>query len=222
MADGLVLAILGAESTGKTQLSQALVPALAQQTGLRCTWVGEALREWCDQHQRTPRQEEQLEIMALQAQRIEAAQAGFDLVVADTTPVMTAVYHWQVFGDNSLDEPALQWHGRHCLTTLVTGLDLPWQADGLQRDGPHVREPVDQRLTHLLRHANLGYARVMGIGAARLEAALNALNPNLRKALSPQASGGLFSRLAERDAQAKPWRWACDCDDPVCEHALRQ
>jgi len=35
------------------------------------------------------------------------------------------------------------------------------------------------------------------------------------------AGSGLFTRLAARDAARPAWRWACDCDDPGCEHRLR-
>ena len=44
----LRLAIVGAESTGKTVLARALAERLAPLTGLRCAWVGEWLREWCE------------------------------------------------------------------------------------------------------------------------------------------------------------------------------
>jgi molybdopterin-guanine dinucleotide biosynthesis protein len=46
------IALLGAESTGKTQLAQALGLRLQQQ-GLRVTVVPEVLREWCDRQGRT-------------------------------------------------------------------------------------------------------------------------------------------------------------------------
>ena len=38
MAEPLRIAIVGAESTGKTVLARALADELAQLTGLRCTW----------------------------------------------------------------------------------------------------------------------------------------------------------------------------------------
>ena len=51
------LAIVGAESTGKTTLAAALAPRLAKDCGLRVTWVPEVLRDWCQHMGRTPRQE---------------------------------------------------------------------------------------------------------------------------------------------------------------------
>ena len=49
----LRIALIGAESTGKTALAQALVPRIQALTGLSCTWVPESLRIWCDVMGRT-------------------------------------------------------------------------------------------------------------------------------------------------------------------------
>jgi nicotinamide riboside kinase len=215
-----ILAIVGAESTGKSTLAQGLAQRLAIDTGWRCTWVGEVLREWCEREGRTPAAHEQAGIVAEQARRIEGAAASHDIVVCDTTPLMTAVYHHQIFGDRSLDADALAWQ-RRCTLTLLTALDLPWLADGLQRDGPHVREPVDTALRDMLIGAGLPFVVVSGIGPARLEAAVDAVAPYLRRAEAP--APGLFTRLAARDAAQPEWRWVCDtCDSPDCEHAARQ
>lgn len=44
---GRVIALVGAESTGKTTLARALAAQLPALTGAPVTWVGEWLREWC-------------------------------------------------------------------------------------------------------------------------------------------------------------------------------
>lgn len=176
----LLIGILGAESTGKTALAEALVPRLAARTGLRCTWVSEWLREWCEAQGRTPRADEQAAIAAAQQARIAAACAAHDIVIADTTALMTAVYSHHYFGDDSLDAPALAQH-RACALTLVTALDMAWEADGLQRDGPQVRVPVDERIRALLDRAGLPWQRVQGLGLARVDAAMAALAPLLQR-----------------------------------------
>lgn len=216
--DVVRIANVGAESTGKTALARALAARLGDLTGLRSTWVPELLRQWCDEHQRTPRQDEQGAIADAQQRLIDTAAASHDLVVCDTTPLMTAVYSAQVFGDHRLDAPALAWQRGFDLT-LLTALDLPWVADGLQRDGAHVREPVDQRIRALLIAGGLRWSVVGGCGDARLDAAVDAVSPLLRQRSPP--AGGLLSRLAERDAATPERRWTCDsCDVPGCEHAL--
>ena len=90
------IAILGAESTGKTTLARALQTALQQDHG-QAVWVPEALRDWCVRHGRTPRPQEQQEIALAQAQAIDSAGPGY--LLADTTPLMTAVYSDVIFGD---------------------------------------------------------------------------------------------------------------------------
>lgn len=218
-----IFAIVGAESTGKSTLAEALAERLAGETGWRSTWVPEVLREWCEREGRTPAAHEQAGIAAEQARRVEEAARTHRIVVCDTTPLMTAVYHRHIFDDRSLDAPATAWQ-RRCTLTLLTALDLPWQADGLQRDGPHVREPVDAAVREMLIGAGLPFVVVGGLGAARLEAAVDAVAPHLRRADTP--SPGLFSRLAVREAAQPAWRWVCEtCDAPDCEHAslrLRQ
>ena len=170
---GFVIALLGAESTGKTTLAAEIGAALAAHD-LRVAVVGEALREFCDANARTPRRDEQAAIAAAQSARIDAAAAGHEIVVADTTALMIAVYSDFVFADASLYPDALSAQ-RRCDLTLVTALDLPWRADGLQRDGPHVREPVDGRIRAALARAGVAFEPVSGGGSARLEAALAAV-----------------------------------------------
>ena len=206
MPKAFVIALLGAESTGKTVLAGALASALAT-PARRVAVVPEYLREFCDRHGRTPRRDEQVHIAAEQTRRIEAAAQEHDIVVADTTALMIAVYSEHVFGDTGLYASALADHARSDLT-LLTALDLPWQADGLQRDGPHVREPVDAAVRSALVRANLAYSVVSGSGTARLEAALACV----QRALAPPP---------EADSTAR-WQWHCErCGDTACErHTL--
>ena len=178
MRRAFVVALLGAESTGKTTLAHDLGNALAAR-GEDVVVVGEFLREFCDAEARTPRREEQRAIAAEQSRRIESAAARAGVVVADTSAVMVAVYSEIVFGDTSLHAEALAAH-RRCDLTLLTALDLPWLADGLQRDGPHVREPVDGRVQATLKDAGIDFTRVAGVGAKRLDHALRIIDESRR------------------------------------------
>lgn len=200
-----VIALLGAESTGKTTLARDLASALAT-PDTRTAWVDETLREWCERAGRTPQRHEQRAIADEQARRIDAAAASHDLVVADTTALMTAVYSEQVFGDPSLLAEAAARQRGYGLTLLMA-LDLPWVADGLQRDGPQVRAPVDTSLRRALMQAGTGFSVVSGSGAARLQCALAAVAAARRPPVNPGAPR---------------WRHLCArCGDPECErHAL--
>lgn len=90
------------------------------------------------------------------------------------------------------------------------GLDLPWVADGILRDGPQVQAPVDALVRAALERAGLPYQVVYGRGPARLARAERAL----------RALPAIADRLgALPDARATRWRCACD-GDAVCEHRL--
>ena len=194
-----MIALLGAESTGKTTLARALRDALddGSRTVAR---VDEYLREFCDARGRTPRCEEQRHIADTQTQRITEAARQHDIVIADTTALTIAVYSEQVFGDTSLYKAAEAEHER-CDLSLLNALDLPWQADGLQRDGPHVREPVDALLRAALARAGVAYSVVSGLGPQRQANALACV----QRAMNPPNSNAR-------------WSWVCDrCGDGACE-----
>jgi nicotinamide riboside kinase len=201
------IALLGAESTGKTQLSLALAHCLRAR-GQEVHLVSEYLRSWCDAQGRTPEPHEQAQIAQQQAGAVLQHTSG--TVIADTTPLMTAVYSHKLFNDESLYAMA-QAHQRVYDMTLITGLDLPWVADGLQRDGPQVREPVDALLRAALNSAGVAYKVVYGQGPERLNNALLALGGEL----SPQRVEAQYALNRGRTA------WACDkCSDAECEHRL--
>ncbi|RVU45168.1 AAA family ATPase [Rubrivivax rivuli] len=221
MQPALLVAIVGAESTGKTTLAAALAEALARESGRRVAWVPEVLREWCDHTGRTPLAHEQASMMRAQHERLNAAAETHDIVVCDTTALMTAVYSRIVFGDRSLDERAVALH-RRAGVTLLTALDLPWVPDGLQRDGPQVREPVDHALRELMHRHGIAHAIVAGSGQTRLQNALAATRPALFAQEAPASArrGGLFTSLTGLGNGAAA-RWSCECCVPAFERALQ-
>lgn len=198
------IAILGAECTGKTQLSLALAQLLKPaHPGLVC--VPEYLRTWCDMQGRTPRADEQSHIALMQMQNV-CAHPSASLLLSDTAPLMTAIYSDLVFGDISLYSGAVEQHRAFGLT-LVTGLDLPWVEDGFQRDGLAMRAQVNQRLREVLVRYGIPFSLVYGTGEARSQSALQAIGYALGKPLPEPAR----SR----------WKWPCEkCSDPECEHRL--
>ena len=167
------IAIIGAECTGKTTLAQALsahLPAL---------WVPEHLRDFCAMHGRPPRADEQRDLVRRQVEleREAVALAARDAVgwvICDSTPLATALYSAQLFGDDTLLEDAIEPQRGYALTLLAEP-DLPWVADGIQRDGPAVRERVHRALAGLLREHGIAHAPVSGLHAERLDRALGAV-----------------------------------------------
>ena len=76
------IAIIGAESTGKTQLAQELTAHL-QASDSPARMVNEFLREWCEREQRTPLVSEQGGIAQEQARRISGRVHAADLTELD-------------------------------------------------------------------------------------------------------------------------------------------
>lgn len=216
MKSGRVIAILGAESTGKTTLAHTLTLEL-RALGHDAAVVTEYLREFCDRAGRTPRVAEQADIAAEQTRRIQAAARRHDIVVADTSAVMIAVYSDLIFDDRSLYAEALAAHRDQCDATLLTALDLPWQADGFIRDGAHVREPVDALVRQALDSAALPYGVVYGQADARTKAALSAL-----QRLGLAAAPTVAEAAGEPEPAGRRWRARCaECLVAECEHLAR-
>jgi nicotinamide riboside kinase len=199
------VALLGAESTGKTTLSHALAAALRAE-GHAVAVVPERLRAWCEAAGRAPTPEEHRAIAQAQDAAIDAAAAGgARVVLADTTGLLAALYGGLAFPGDPTWDHGLRWL-RGCELVLLAGLDLPWTADGLQRAGPAVRAQVDAQLRAALDGAGIAYRVVYGRGEARL-----------RNALAP-----VQALLGEaRHAAGGGWLHACaNCGDPACERRL--
>lgn len=204
MPAATVIALLGAESTGKSSLALALARELAL-AGVDAAVVPEALRGFCDTHGRTPRVDEQPALALAQTAHIAAAAQSHSVVLADTTALMTAVYSDIYFGDASLYPAALDAH-RTAHLTLLTTLDLPWSPDGIQRDGPAMRAAVDARLRSILRDHGVAFSVVPGEGSQRVQAALRTVWRCLHPPREP--------------AGTPRWRWVCaHCGDGGCEAA---
>ncbi len=168
------VALLGAESTGKTSLAKALGGRLG---GIV---VEEYLREFCHEAGRVPRVDEQAGIAAEQARRerlaVEvAAERGADWVICDTSPLMIALYSIDCFEDASLVAGAIDWQ-RGYAATLVCMPDIDWVADGIQRIGPQTRERIHRSLVDLLDRHRVRWLPVTGVGAQRLDSAMAMLD----------------------------------------------
>ncbi|QJE03400.1 ATP-binding protein [Massilia forsythiae] len=177
------IAILGAESTGKSTLAAAL----ARRHG--SLWVPEYLREFVDVMGRVPHEDDQPGIARTQLARedalalrlaqapagtwpvaapVEQAAPARRLLFCDTTPLMTAVYSRIYWGRLPDDLLALEAAHDYALT-LVAAPDLPWVADGLQRDSEAVRRRVHAQLLAVLQERGIAYVLLTGELAQRME-----------------------------------------------------
>lgn len=168
-----LIAILGAESTGKTTLAQVLA------AHFNSPWVAEYLRDFCNEKNRTPRRDEQRHIMEVQVAREQralnfATAHHAPYVFCDTAPLLTAIYSEYVFADTSLYAEANTLHARYPFTIVLTP-DIEWVEDGLQRAGEHVRGDIHRLIKHSLGAIDAAMVEVSGEGELRTRNAMEGL-----------------------------------------------
>lgn len=165
------VAILGAESTGKSTLAEAL----ARHYGT--LWVPEYLREFVDTHGRVPHEEDQYGIALEQRAREDAAAAqAARFLFCDTTPLMTALYSRQYWGRVDARLEALAASHDYAFT-LVSAPDLPWEPDGLMRESDEVRQAVHRLVIDALEKRHIPFTLVRGGLEDRLRQAEDLLGP---------------------------------------------
>jgi NadR type nicotinamide-nucleotide adenylyltransferase len=158
----LRIAILGAESSGKSTLAAALAEHY------RTVWVPEYLREFVDTHQRVPREEDQYAIALTQLTREnDAAMRAGRFLFCDTTPLMTALYSRVYWGRVDAQLAELDSVHEYALT-LVTAPDGPWMPDGLQRESEAVRQSVHALVLANLHARGIAHTVVAGDPAQRM------------------------------------------------------
>lgn len=162
MSGVLRIAVLGAESSGKSTLCEALA------RHYRTVWVPEYLREFVDIHARVPYEEDQFGIATTQRAREDAACAqARRFLFCDTTPLMTALYSRVYWG--RVDARLAALDARHDYAfTLVTAPDTPWEPDGLQRESEEVRQMVHRMLVETLAARGIAYVLLEGSLAQRV------------------------------------------------------
>lgn len=150
------VALLGAESSGKSTLAEAL----ARRYGT--VWVPEYLREFVDTRKRVPHEQDQYGIALTQRAREDAAALDARrFLFCDTTPLMTALYS-RVYWDRVDVQLAALDAGHDYAWTFVTAPDTPWEPDGLQRESEEVRQQVHRMLLETLAVRGIGYTLLAG------------------------------------------------------------
>lgn len=156
----------GAECTGKTTLAAAL----AEHFGT--TWVPEFYREFTEKKGVVPVPAD-MEFIAREYMRRErkaAAQAN-GLLFLDTDLVTVCVYadHYYEACPFWVDRAARQ---REYAMHFLCEDDIPWEADGIQRDGEDLRSDMQVRFRRELRHRELNHVALTGTAEERLARAI--------------------------------------------------
>ena len=104
----------------------------------------------------------------------EAALGGRDLVIQDTDLLSAMIYSRHYYGD------CPQWveeelDRRRPDLYLLAGIDVPWEADGDQRDRGHMREEMQALFRGALEQRGTRVVEVRGSHAKRLKIALEVI-----------------------------------------------
>ena len=110
----------------------------------------EVLRDFVARTGRTPSREEQHGIWLEQSLALAEQCEGHEgLVICDPAPLMTAVYSVQYFDDDSLMPAALEATDQADLVAWCFP-DVPWEPDGVMRDGPQARKRTHEIIESLV------------------------------------------------------------------------
>jgi NadR type nicotinamide-nucleotide adenylyltransferase len=160
--------IVGAESTGKTTL------ALALAEHYQTTWVPEFGRLYTEA--RRPRGElwhsDEFTFIAVEQARMEDALARIAnrVLICDTDPFATAIWHERYLGAPSADVQAVAASRIYDLY-ILTDVDTPFVPDDI-RDGESIREWMHRRFVAELGRMGVPMLLVSGPHERRLAAAI--------------------------------------------------
>jgi NadR type nicotinamide-nucleotide adenylyltransferase len=178
------VAVLGAESTGTTTLTQALAEHY------RTAWVPEYGREYSEQKWRNGyvaawETGEFTAIAREQARREdEAARSANRVLVCDTDVFATTLWHERYVGARSPAVDAMA-AARHADLYLLTGDEIPFVQDGL-RDGEHVRHRMHERFMEDLGRTARNWRLLTGTPGERLAEAVRQVDALLRAPVTPR------------------------------------
>jgi NadR type nicotinamide-nucleotide adenylyltransferase len=162
------VAVVGAESTGKTTLAAALAGRFAT------AWVPEYAREHLAARGGVCRPEDLPVIARRQREAEDRLAAGANrYLFCDTDLLTTALWSERYFGAVDPEVAALAAQREYALTFLC-GNDVPWVDDGL-RDSPGHREWFLGRFERELGARARPYVSVAGSHEVRLRAAAEAV-----------------------------------------------
>ena len=166
------VAILGAESTGKTTLCRDLAVHFG------CPWVPEYMRTYLqakwDNEQLTctwddllPIAQGQIELENELAKQAAQTSNNNHYLFCDTSLFELMVYsNWYYGGcPKALTQAAL---AHHYDMILLTDVDIPWVADDL-RDSPHQREDISAYFASQLTLHNKTFQRIGGDREERVQ-----------------------------------------------------
>ena len=165
------IVLTGAESTGKSTLSEQLA------AHYKTIWVPEYSREYIG-HLRRKYSYEDIETIARQQIKAEQTASKSGLIFFDTGLIITKVWFDFVYGKHP------DWlHKAISNSTvdlfLVCDIDMPWVADPLRENGGENREKLHRMYLNELKQYNFNFEIINGTGDLRLKNAIKSIDKYL-------------------------------------------
>jgi NadR type nicotinamide-nucleotide adenylyltransferase len=165
----LRICLIGADSTGKTTLAQALADHFGT------VWVPEYAREFLTRNGGTCTLRDMIHIALSQvAAEEDLIPTAINLVFCDGSPLASMVWSRRYFG--AAEDSLVQLASKHRYDLyLLTDIDLPWTLDGL-RNSSDQRTWLHEEFASALVATQSRYRLISGNGDRRLTAAIEAVN----------------------------------------------
>lgn len=163
------IAIVGPESTGKSDLTKALAEKL------NCPYTVEIAREYLTQRDGKYSEKDLTELAQLQCEAEDKIKEG-KFLICDTTTLIIKIWSDVKYGRCSKEITDL-YLSRKYDYTLLTDIDLPWSADPLrEHPSPEDRKMLMDLYTKELTAHQINYDLIKGIGDERTKNALDKIS----------------------------------------------
>jgi NadR type nicotinamide-nucleotide adenylyltransferase len=168
------IVITGAESTGKSTLTEALA------THFQTKWIPEFSRSYVEKLNRSYTYSDIEKIARHQITEEQNIDPDISLVFFDTWLIITKVWFEFVFGECPvwLNESILQ---SKIDLFLVCDIDIPWIPDSVRENGGENRRILHNIYINQIKSYGFNYQIISGIGEERTIRALNIVDEFLGK-----------------------------------------
>jgi NadR type nicotinamide-nucleotide adenylyltransferase len=167
------IVLIGAESTGKSTLAQAL----ARHYNEPCT--DEFVRHYVEQ---LPRELEAQDLEPIAKGQFAIEDAGLEhaqrLVIHDTN-ILSSIIYGNYYFDTEIEWVNEQFLEREYALYLLCMPDIPWEADEGQRESPEARDALHELFRDSLDILQIPYLAIHGSKEARMQQAVQAIDAEL-------------------------------------------
>lgn len=169
------IVITGAESTGKTTLTQSLSGYYGE------PWSGEFVRDYVTRIQRNLGKDD---LNAIAEGQFNCEDIGRDKAkqcLFHDTNILSSILYAKHYFDTEIEWVQNTFLRRQYDLYLLCMPDIPWEADEGQRESAEARQILHQKFKTTLDTLKLPYVEISGDAVARMSTAVQAIDALLQK-----------------------------------------